>query len=309
MHAHSLGCLDNPYRLCMYVWCASASIEQMSERRNCAFRIARYSMQWWSNTVLCISEWLVSHLLSGARIKMPLKPKNLRGQELNPVFHFQTKKDDDNEFSHSLIKNARKTGCLKLAGRGLSSGVYMSVLMLLLLVSLATVCTAYAVHAICSRVFWISCVVVTVKLVPYARFHSVSISISLLFFLLVSSGESMVHPRSRSRRHWEPSHIPRNQEYRRRCMVESENLDQSRYQLERAEMSQPEHTETGRFDSLIGESFDMVLFEPNSRYQYKCTCTYVSFQTQFRPSLLNSCTITHSPLYQKRLANCPDWLA
>lgn len=56
-------------------------------------------------------------------INMPLKPRNLRGAELNPVFHFQTKKDDINVFSHSLIKNARKTGCLKLAGRGLSSGM------------------------------------------------------------------------------------------------------------------------------------------------------------------------------------------
>lgn len=54
---------------------------------------------------------------------MPLKPRNLRGQELNPVFHFQTKKDDNQELSSSLIKNARKTGALKLAGRGLSSGI------------------------------------------------------------------------------------------------------------------------------------------------------------------------------------------
>lgn len=54
---------------------------------------------------------------------MPLKPRNLRGQELNPVFHFQSKKEDSNECPSSLIKNARKTGCLKLAGRGLSSGM------------------------------------------------------------------------------------------------------------------------------------------------------------------------------------------
>lgn len=58
---------------------------------------------------------------------MPLKPRNLRGHELNPVFHFQTKKEDTNEFSNSLIKNARKTGCLKLAGRGLNSGMLRSI--------------------------------------------------------------------------------------------------------------------------------------------------------------------------------------
>lgn len=80
--------------------------------------------------------------------KMSLKPRNLRGQQLNPVFHFHTKKEDNNEFSHSLIKNARKTGCLKLAGRGLSSGMAIIIVMIVL-----NACVCMCIVCVCVRCF------------------------------------------------------------------------------------------------------------------------------------------------------------
>lgn len=79
---------------------------------------------------------------------MSLKPRNLRGQQLNPVFHFHTKKEDNNEFSHSLIKNARKTGCLKLAGRGLSSGMAIIIVMIVL-----NACVCMCIVCVCVRCF------------------------------------------------------------------------------------------------------------------------------------------------------------
>lgn len=80
--------------------------------------------------------------------KMSLRPRNLRGQQLNPVFHFHTKKEDNNEFSHSLIKNARKTGCLKLAGRGLSSGMAIIIVMIVL-----NACVCMCIVCVCVRCF------------------------------------------------------------------------------------------------------------------------------------------------------------
>lgn len=41
---------------------------------------------------------------------------------LNPVFHLQTKKEDDGALSQGMIKAARKNGQLNLSGRGLACG-------------------------------------------------------------------------------------------------------------------------------------------------------------------------------------------
>ena len=45
-----------------------------------------------------------------------------RRKLLNPVFHFQTKQEDDSQLSDGMIKVVRKTGQLNLSGRGMSSG-------------------------------------------------------------------------------------------------------------------------------------------------------------------------------------------
>lgn len=48
--------------------------------------------------------------------------RRLRGQELNPVFHRQNKKEDEGQLSAAIIKQARNSGTLNLSGRGLSTG-------------------------------------------------------------------------------------------------------------------------------------------------------------------------------------------
>lgn len=45
-----------------------------------------------------------------------------RKKNLNPVFHLQNKKEDEGQLSKGMIKIARKSGCLNLSGRALSSG-------------------------------------------------------------------------------------------------------------------------------------------------------------------------------------------
>lgn len=41
---------------------------------------------------------------------------------LNPVFHLQTKKEDDSQLTRGMIKVVRKTGQLNLSGRSLATG-------------------------------------------------------------------------------------------------------------------------------------------------------------------------------------------
>lgn len=48
--------------------------------------------------------------------------RRFRKEDLNPVFHLQTKSEDNRQLSLELIKQARKTGCLNLSGRLLTSG-------------------------------------------------------------------------------------------------------------------------------------------------------------------------------------------
>lgn len=45
-----------------------------------------------------------------------------RRKLLNPVFHQQTKQEEDSELSRGLIKVVRRTGQLSLTGRNLANG-------------------------------------------------------------------------------------------------------------------------------------------------------------------------------------------
>lgn len=47
-----------------------------------------------------------------------------RRKLLNPVFHLQTKQEDDNQLTKGMIKVVRRTGQLNLSGRGLGTGIY-----------------------------------------------------------------------------------------------------------------------------------------------------------------------------------------
>lgn len=55
-----------------------------------------------------------------------MKPRavrsRIRQQELNPVFHWQNKEEDDKVLSKARIKQALKSGVLNLAGQGLVTG-------------------------------------------------------------------------------------------------------------------------------------------------------------------------------------------
>lgn len=55
-----------------------------------------------------------------------MKPRavrsRIRHQELNPVFHWQNKEEDDKVLSKAKIKQALKTGTLNLSGKGLATG-------------------------------------------------------------------------------------------------------------------------------------------------------------------------------------------
>lgn len=41
---------------------------------------------------------------------------------LNPLFHLQTKKEDDSQLTQGMIKVVRRTGQLNLSGRSLATG-------------------------------------------------------------------------------------------------------------------------------------------------------------------------------------------
>jgi hypothetical protein len=59
-----------------------------------------------------------------ARIKMKkinVKSK-IRREELNPVFHFKDKEEDDKVLTKNLVREALKTGKLSLAGKNLKFG-------------------------------------------------------------------------------------------------------------------------------------------------------------------------------------------
>lgn len=47
-----------------------------------------------------------------------------RRKLLNPVFHVQTKEEDDSHLTKGMIKIVRRTGQLNLSGRGLATGNY-----------------------------------------------------------------------------------------------------------------------------------------------------------------------------------------
>ncbi|KFB52891.1 AGAP006993-PA-like protein [Anopheles sinensis] len=51
----------------------------------------------------------------------PIARSRIREQELNPVFHFQNKEEDNQILTRAKIKQALKSGVLNLAGRGLAS--------------------------------------------------------------------------------------------------------------------------------------------------------------------------------------------
>lgn len=54
--------------------------------------------------------------------KRPVVSSRINKNQLNPVFHLQTKKEDADSLSLNLIKQARTSGILNLAGRGLANG-------------------------------------------------------------------------------------------------------------------------------------------------------------------------------------------
>lgn len=59
-----------------------------------------------------------------------MKPRavrsRIRQQELNPVFHWQDKTEDDKVLSKTKIKQALKSGVLNLAGQGLATGKFLA---------------------------------------------------------------------------------------------------------------------------------------------------------------------------------------
>lgn len=54
--------------------------------------------------------------------KRKLQTKNPRLQNLNPLFHFKTPKEDDKILTKTLLSQARKSGVLNLSNRGLAFG-------------------------------------------------------------------------------------------------------------------------------------------------------------------------------------------
>lgn len=49
-----------------------------------------------------------------------------RRKLLNPVFHQQTKKEEDSQLTRGMIKIVRRTGQLNLTGRNLANGTFLS---------------------------------------------------------------------------------------------------------------------------------------------------------------------------------------
>lgn len=65
---------------------------------------------------------------------------------LNPVFHLQTKKEEDTLLTRGLIKIVRRTGQLNLSGRNLANGPYL----LLILVGFGVKMCSFKCQTKCS---------------------------------------------------------------------------------------------------------------------------------------------------------------
>lgn len=52
------------------------------------------------------------------------KQSNVKSRRklINPVFHLQTKEEDDSQLTKGIIKIVRRTGQLNLSGRNLANG-------------------------------------------------------------------------------------------------------------------------------------------------------------------------------------------
>lgn len=57
--------------------------------------------------------------------------RHQRLKQLNPVFHMKQKSEDNEALSRGMIKQALKSGCLNLSGRGLAFGEYLFLSLLL----------------------------------------------------------------------------------------------------------------------------------------------------------------------------------
>lgn len=54
--------------------------------------------------------------------------RHQRLKQLNPVFHMKQKSEDNQILTRGMIKQALKSGCLNLSGRGLAFGEYKNFL-------------------------------------------------------------------------------------------------------------------------------------------------------------------------------------
>lgn len=54
--------------------------------------------------------------------KRKIPSRNPRLQNLNPMFHFKTPKEDETVLTRTLLMQARKSGILNLSNKGLSFG-------------------------------------------------------------------------------------------------------------------------------------------------------------------------------------------
>lgn len=54
--------------------------------------------------------------------KRKIPSRNPRLQNLNPMFHFKTPKEDEIVLTRTLLMQARKSGILNLSNKGLSFG-------------------------------------------------------------------------------------------------------------------------------------------------------------------------------------------
>lgn len=54
-----------------------------------------------------------------------------RRKFFNPVFHQQTKLEENNQLSRGMIKTVRRTGQLNLSGRNLGNGMFVMLILYL----------------------------------------------------------------------------------------------------------------------------------------------------------------------------------
>lgn len=57
--------------------------------------------------------------------KANIKPR-INRKELNPVFHFKDKEEDDKVLTKAVIKTALKSGKLELSGKNLKFGKFFT---------------------------------------------------------------------------------------------------------------------------------------------------------------------------------------